>query len=306
MTVTPELRDKVSKALASKRDLTASTLRTYTSLLSNVLSKLDEDSPAFFEKNVSRVLKHIDSLDKPQTRKTILSALVVLTGNDDYSKAMLENVATVAKQYREQKVDPERVAKLLTPTQIREIHEHWLERCGKEGSPEAYVNCLITGLMSGYYEGTPPRRLTDYSEMKWHSFNRQTDNHMLPEKTPTRMVFHVYKTSASDRDKGIKGVTVPIPPKMTAILKKWRKMNPTAYPLVNTKMEKFTPSSLNKRLNVLFGFGVDMLRSIFLTDMYKDVPKIKTLEDTAASMSHSVQSAMKRTLKWSTIVCVKW
>lgn len=287
MTVSAELRTKVADALKKKRDLTASTLRTYVSLLSNVLVKLGEDDPEYFETNVSQVMKHIDSLEKPQTRKTLLSALVVLTDNAEYRKSMLANVAEVTANYKQQKHDPERVAKLLSPGDIRKIHEGMMQEYQKSPTVNNTVNVLITGLMSGYYPDAPPRRIIDYSLMKHRNFDKKQDNYI----TGKEMVFHRYKTAAVDKAKGKDGIRLTVPPELRPILIKWKRLNGSDWLLINTLGEPFTSSSLNKRLTSIYGFGVDMLRSIFITELYKDVPKLTALENTAHEMGHSVQSA---------------
>ena len=285
---TPELRHSVSDALASKRELSASTLRTYTSLLSNTLVKLGQDSPEYLSKHVDQVLAHIDKLESAQTRKTTLSALVVLTGDSAYSKAMLANIATVAAKYKEQRVDPDRVAKLKTMNEIRQIHANLMAAYKKSPTQENTVNVLISGMMSGVYEGTPPRRLMDYTEMQISDFDKKTDNY-VGTKT---FVFHKYKTSNHDRKKGIDGAELPIPLELRTIINKWKKVNECSYLLVNNKDQKFTSSTLNKRLTSIYNFGCDMLRSIFLSDRYKNLPALIDMEKTAAGMSHSVDSAL--------------
>ena len=290
-----ELRKSVSDALAFKRELSVSTLRTYTSLLSNTLVKLGEDNPDYFSKHVDKVLAHIDKLESAQTRKTTLSALVVLTGDSEYSKAMLANIATVAAKYKEQKVDPDRVARLKTMEEIREIHAGLMAAYRKSPTQENTVNVLISGCMSGVYEGLPPRRLMDYTEMQISDFDKKLDNYVRPKT----FVFHKYKTSNHDKNKGVDGAELPIPLELRPIINKWKKVNECSYLLVNNKDEKFSSSTLNKRLTSIYGFGCDMLRSIFLSDRYKNMPALLDMEKTAESMGHSVASAQSYYVKKS-------
>lgn len=263
--LTPELRSQVAEALAARRPLSASTLRTYTSLIGNLLVRLEQSNPEFLSKHPEKVLEHINGLESPQTRKTILSALVVLTGIQVYSQAMLANIATVAAKYKEQKVDPDRVAKLKTMDEIRAIHVGLMAKYKRDPTAENTTNVLISGLMSGVYPDTPPRRLMDWAQMKIRNANRKTDNHM----TLKEAVFRQYKTAAHDRRKGIDHQKVPIPPELRTIITRWKTANEADWLLVNSSGQPFTSSSLNKRLTTIYGFGVDMLRSIFLSEKYR-------------------------------------
>ena len=82
-------REKIHDAIKERRpQLSASSLKTYVSILFNLHKKLepDGDDLKFFGED-HKILESLK--DKPpQTRKTILSALFVLTGNAEYNKIM--------------------------------------------------------------------------------------------------------------------------------------------------------------------------------------------------------------------------
>ena len=97
-------REQIAEKLKEKRpNLSASSLKTYTSILFNLRKKLDPDNDdmKFFEEDD----KILDSLkDKePQTRKTTLSALFVLTGKSSYNDLMLTDCRHTNEIYKEQK-----------------------------------------------------------------------------------------------------------------------------------------------------------------------------------------------------------
>ena len=70
-----------------------------------------------------------------------------------------------------------------------------------------------------------------------------------------------------------------------------KKVNDSDYLLVNLKTGKpFSQSALSKRLTKLFGFSVDMLRSIYLSDVTYNDELQKKLEKTAADMGSSVNA----------------
>ena len=78
-------------------------------------------------------------------------------------------------------------------------------------------------------------------------------------------------------------------------IRKWLKMNTTDYLLVTKTGKKMTTSGLSTKIGSIYGnskIGVDILRSIYVSDIYKDLPALQHLEDTANAMGHSISSAM--------------
>jgi hypothetical protein len=60
----------------------------------------------------------------------------------------------------------------------------------------------------------------------------------------------------------------------------------------NDRGSKFTSASLNKRLTGIFGFSVDELRSLYLSDLHAGTPALLDMENTAKNMGHSVNAQM--------------
>jgi len=60
-----------------------------------------------------------------------------------------------------------------------------------------------------------------------------------------------------------------------------------------------TTSQMTKRVQKIFGkkVGVDVIRSIYLSDLYKDLPRVAHLEEVAQQMGHTVSSAMQYYVK---------
>ena len=82
---------------------------------------------------------------------------------------------------------------------------------------------------------------------------------------------------------------------MDAILKKWLKVNPSDYVLISSNNKPLSSSQITRMLNDVFGkkVSVNMLRHIYLTNYYKDVPPIKDMEKIAGKMGHSVKTALE-------------
>jgi site-specific recombinase XerD len=123
MTTTASFKTEIQDALLAKRKLTDSTLRTYISLLSALNRKMDGEKELKFSKEEATDIKaYIAKMDKPQSRKTILSALFVLTSEASYSEVMRADIKLVNDIYSAKKVSSERKEKSLTIVQVKAIN----------------------------------------------------------------------------------------------------------------------------------------------------------------------------------------
>ena len=65
--------------------------------------------------------------------------------------------------------------------------------------------------------------------------------------------------------------------------------------LYSSNGQKLTSPQISRMLNKIFGgkhISTDMLRHIYLSEVYKDVPPIRQMEQLASDMGHSVGTAM--------------
>jgi hypothetical protein len=249
-------------------------------------NKLTDNEPkvSFYKNNKKEIMEHIDSLEKPQTKKTLLSALFVLTGDDDYREKMMENVKVVNEHYKQQKTDPERLKNVKSFDEIKLLHNQFKNAYKNNPSTDNLMNLLISSVCSGAVEGIPPRRVLDYAVMKTKGYNRETDNYFEKGK----FYFNQFKT------KGAKGKQeMSVPKELVILINKRKKMSGSDYLLENESGEPFTQSALSKRIKKMFqGNSQDVLRSIFLSHLYKDLPAVSMLQDTADKMGHSISSAL--------------
>ena len=102
-------------------------------------------------------------------------------------------------------------------------------------------------------------------------------------------VFNSYKTSKKGEQR------VAIPKELKTILNKYIKINKTNHLLVNANGEKMSGTSVTHRLNRIFGSptSTSMLRHIYLSNIYKDVPALKQMTDLADEMGHDVSTALQ-------------
>jgi len=284
-------KQDIIDALLAKKEFTDSTLRTYSSLLASIYTKLDgKNGVEFFSKEADKILDYItNNMESAQSRKTLLSALLNLTGIEQYRALMIENIKTVNAHYATKKVDEKRKEKAKPYEEIRKICEGFIQAYQENKSIYNAMNVLISTLCSGYYEGTPPRRLLDYTEMKLKNFTAD-DNYIKGNY----FYFNIYKTAKNvKKNTGTSTQKVEVPKELRPLIAKLKKENLSDYMMLNVKGEKFTSSSLNKRLSILFGFGVDMLRSIFLTDHVYGNNLLQKLEENAEKMGHSINAQME-------------
>jgi hypothetical protein len=281
-----DFKQKLEEALCKERQLSASTCKTYMSLLTSVQKKLSDNdlSISFYKNSKDDILEHIDTLEKPQTKKTLLSALFVLTGDNDYREKMLENVKVVNDHYKKQKTDPERLKNVKSFDEIKTIHNQFKNAYKNNPTNSNLMDLLISSVCSGAIDGLPPRRVLDYAVMKIKNYNRDTDNYYEKGK----FYFNQFKT------KGNKGKQeMEVPKEIVTLINKRKKTSTNDFLLENESSEPYTQSSLSKKIKKLFqGNSQDVLRSIYLSNLYKDLPALTFLQDTADKMAHSIDAAL--------------
>jgi hypothetical protein len=286
------LRESILDTIKTNRpQLSQSSANTYASLLVNLAKKMDLKE--FNQSNKKDILDYIDkNITSLQSKKTILSALYILTGNTDYREVMLQICKEVNDNYKQQKVAPNRENSFISFDKVKEIYENLKTMYKQNPTLEHLENIIIVGLMSGSVEGIVPRR-NEWAMVKIKDYDKEKDNYL--EKGIC--YFHKFKT---DKIYGSQSVKI----KGTEIMKyitKWLKTNPTEYLLYNLNTNKpFSSSDLSKRLKKIFNnenIGCDQLRSIYLSHLYKNVPKLSELQNTAEAMGHSLNTAFTNYVK---------
>lgn len=269
---------------------TPSTTKTYGSLLHNLFMKAQVDTPIdVFLNNPDTVLPFIDlTLTSEHTKATTYAALWAVTQNTQYHVKMQEASNNVRQNYVQQKQSPKQSLVTRPFSEIEHIHSSCLALFLEAASLATAVNTFITGLMTGVYPDVPPRRLMDYSEMKFRNFDPDVDNHI----SNGLMIFHKYKTAASDRARDITSVSLPFPPELECVLA-YRATQPGDWLIASGPTgAPFSTSKLQHRLHNLFGFSVDMLRQIYVSNFHKDTPKLLAMESLASRMGHSVSAQL--------------
>lgn len=257
--------------IKSKRGtLSASSLTTYGSILKSLYKKCwgeGEIEPSKFNDDEA-VLECLKDLP-PNKRKTILSALVIITDNQKYRDLMLSDVRDYNQEIKKQEKTPnqeenwaseEDIMKLWNAYKKEALGLYKKETLGMNDL-QTIQSFIILSLLGGMF--IPPRRAKDMTDFKIKSIDKNTDNYI--EKG--NLVFNSYKTS---KTYGRQEVAVPKP--LMAILKKWIKVNPTEWLLFDTNNNPLTSVKLNQRINRIFDgrkIAINALRHSYLTTKYK-------------------------------------
>lgn len=253
----------------NRPELSASTLKTYTSILKSIHKRIFNEEPKL--SNFDKVDTIVEDLkDKPvSTRKTALSALYVLTNNKKYNDLMREGIEEYKNDVDKREMSDKQKDAFKSQEEIRKIFDAYKGRAEllykKEGrnvkDQQDIQDFIILALMSGVY--IPPRR-AEYVKFKIKNIDEEKDNFIRGEK---EFVFNTFKGSEK---KGTQVVPIPLP--LRKILKKWIYTNPTEWLLHDVNGDALNSVKLNQRLNKIFGkgFSVNGLRHSYLSSKYQD------------------------------------
>ena len=265
-------------------NLSESSITTYDSILRNLHKKVyGKETMKLTDFNkVKPILEKLKELPANR-RKTILSALTVLTDNKEYRDAMLDDIKEYNTEISKQKKTASQEENWLEPEELKRklaLYQKNADLLYKKKiiSPQDLQdiqNFIILMLFSGKYFA--PRRSKDYTDFRIDNINKDKDNYL--EKN--EMIFNSYKTA---KTYGQQKITIPI--KVRNTLRKWFKINPTDYLLFDKNFEPLTAVKLNQRLNKIFDgkkISVNQLRHTFLTEKYGDIGE--DMEDMGSSIN---------------------
>ena len=284
-------RETLSKHIRANREkISDSSIKTYASMLSSINKKLDgEKDLEFFSKEKDKIINYIkENITSFQTQKTLLSALYILTDLKDYKDLMLEICKQVNESYKEQKLNNKQKEHRITFEAVKDEVNSLLSMLKTNPTINMYEQFLIAAFSSGVY--SPPRR-SEFASVKIKNFDKQKDNYLEKNK----IVFNSYKTA---KKYGSQIYEVPSP--LIPILKKYMKLNKTDYLFPKRNSDAcMTNVDYNRMLQKIFGktISVDNLRSIYLSEKYKNIPSLVDMEKTAEAMGHQVVTALENYVK---------
>lgn len=261
--------EKIKEFISEKRPtLSKSSVNTYASILKNLYKKVFDDTEYNLNKfeKTSPVLEHLKDMP-PNKRKTILSALVVITNEKPYRDLMMEDVRDYNKEIDTQTKTDTQKENWITGDGIQEIYSElktnadalYKKKSLTPSDLQQIQNYVIMSLLGGMY--VPPRRSKDFVDFKIKGADKSKDNFLDKNK----MVFNSYKTAKTYGQQ-----TLDVPKELKSILTKWIKVNPTEYLLFDQNMNQLSSVKLNQRMNKIFGkkISVNAMRHSYLTDKY--------------------------------------
>ena len=279
----------LKEELKSKRkSLSESSLTTYSSILKNLYKKVFGEGQIKLDNfdKTKEIIEYIKDVP-PNKRKSILSALVVLTDNEDYRKLMLGDINKYNSFIKTQQKTDTQQENWIEKEKIAEVFDK-LEKDAKQiykkqsltmNDLQSIQEYIIVALLGGLF--IPPRRLLDYTEFRVKNIKKDEHNYY----NRGSLFFNHYKTAKHYGEQSVK-----VPKTLQAILMKWIKTSPNEYLLFDNNGNKLNSVKLNQRLNKIFNgkVSVNALRHTYLTDKFgEQIEKNKEIANTMTDMGSS-------------------
>jgi hypothetical protein len=189
----------LKEELKSKRkSLSESSLTTYSSILKNLYKKVFGEGQIKLDNfdKTKEIIEYIKDVP-PNKRKSILSALVVLTDNEDYRKLMLGDINKYNSFIKTQQKTDTQEENWIEKEKIAEVFDK-LEKDAKQiykkqsltmNDLQSIQEYIIVALLGGLF--IPPRRLLDYTEFRVKNIKKDEHNYY----NRGSLYFNHYKTS---------------------------------------------------------------------------------------------------------------
>ena len=317
-------RDEIKNLLLKRRPgLGSASLKCYVASLYNINrvdKKTDKQKYDLNLDNTEEVIQIINSIQR-KSITALYSALDAITGIKIYKDLQNAEINKTHLLQVEQIKSQNTTSNWIDFKIIKDIYDEvtddkWkiVEKFYNNKMPEklktkkfeelkrfiAFICC------SGIF--IPPRRNLDWIKMLWEKPENEDEskNYNYIDFENNQFIFNVYKT------KHYYGTQIEeIPEQLIIWLKHYKtiKKNNIFLP---TKIyyEHFTSDAFSKHIQNFFSndlpenheaynkkISTKLFRQIYLTNLYKDVPKLKDMTKTANDMGHSVKTAFEYYVK---------
>ena len=288
--------------------LAISSAKTYVSIIRNLSKQMNIDlsTPDKVINHTDDIVEHFKDLE-PKLRKTRLSALIVFLDNpkevtedalktmDIFRKQMMKDGAQYSQELRLQEKTPKQEDGWMDWNDIITNYKNLEKEVSyfktqtsltKQQFKRVQMFVLLSCLLL-----IPPRRSTDYVMFKIRNEDINKDNFMETKGRKSYFVFNTYKTA-----KKYGKETIEIPTALKNIINRWKLINKNDYLLVNSNMDKkINATQLNSMLYDYFNkpLSTSLIRHIFLSEKYKNVPALQEMQKTADEMGHSLTQALE-------------
>ena len=297
-----QISDKLKK---NRPSLSASSLKTYTSILKSVYKSIyPEDKEIEMKKfdDAHKIFAHFKDIEFNK-RKTYMSALYILTEKKEYKNLMMQDIAKYKADQLKQEPTETQKNNWVTQAEIKEVYDKYAKNVKlllAKNEPltvkelQYYQSYIILALMSGIF--IDPERLLDWVDFKIKNINKEKDNYFQASKkgraTIYKDVFNSYKTF---KFKGQR-ISDPLPKELMVIINKFLEHQTGDYLLSDSHGNQLTPVKLNQRINKIFDgrhVSCNMFRHSFLSEQYKNIPGLAEMQKTADNMGHSLAQALE-------------
>jgi integrase len=274
-----------------KPNLSASSITTYNSILTNLYKKVFDDKTIEMEKfkETEPILKYLQDIPFNK-RKTILSALLLVSPNEKkYRDLMLEDIHTYNDEQEKQIKNEKQEHNWVDSNEIEKKWETLKKNAmilykKQQKTVQDYQEIqsfILLSLLGGLF--TPPRRAKDFTDFKIKNIDKTKDNYI----DKNQMIFNSFKTAKFYGEQ-----KVLVSPELKKILTKWISVNPTDYLFFDSFFQPLSSVKLNQRLNKLFDnkrISVNALRHSYLSNKYQNtIETNKELENDLTSMGSSI------------------
>mgnify|MGYP003389213945 FL=1 len=283
-------KEIIEKIKTKRPNLSVNSIRTYTSLLFNLQKKLNDKkhSMKWFTDSEAIILESLKDM-KDVSKKTILAAYYILEEKQTTKKIMLKSAKIVNDKNMENKKTEKQEKNWISQDEVDATLEKYKKLASSIMKKKVINNqelfVLRDYMVLLFYVKNKPRRSLDLSEMKIRNIDKK-GNYIQGNN----YVFNIYKTNkyhGEDR--------IPIHPDAVTFIKLWKtKYNMTDYLVFNEKQNQISSSQITRLLNGIFGKNVStsMLRHIYLSDKFKNMPTIKEMQEVSADLGHTLPTML--------------
>jgi hypothetical protein len=286
----------------NRPNISDNSVKTYTSILKSLFKKYADpsDTPnAEWFADETKIIKKLDGLPV-NIRKTIYSALIAINPEEShkqYKKEMMSDAQTYQNEMIKQNKTPQQEKQWLTQEQIKDKYDEIKKEVKgllnkkeplTKGEFKNLQNYILLSFSSGIF--FPPRRSLDIVNFKIKNINADTDNYL----DKNNLVFNSYKGS---KDKGRQTISLAKNPFLT-ILKKYIKLNPFEYLIVDANGNQMTSIKINQHIKKIFDGlgGINIFRHSFITEKYP-IFNVEQLKKDSESMGSSSNMMLNTYIK---------
>ncbi len=295
-----EIKEAIKK---NRPNLSESSVTTYVSILKNLYKKIFPDDKEIdvkkFDDSDKKILDYLKGVEFGK-RKTILSALFVISKNDNYHTLMIDDAHKYNDEQTNQEMTKSQEKNWITQAEIADIVSRYAKNSKKllglnreltMKEFQYYQDYVILCLMSGLY--IPPRRLKDWTDFKIR--NTTSKDNFIETVKSGRKTAHVFCFNNYKTAKYYGEQKVQLDKQLYSIIDNFIGLNPSDWLFIDSHSHPLTPVKLNQRLNKIFEKKVscNILRHSFLTEKYKNLPALNEMKEIAGEMGHSVTQALE-------------